>query len=71
MFGPHDLRSASRSGPSDRSAADLFIRRLDLPLRAPDAINIAIAQRVGATLATFDDKMAECARTLGTNVAVA
>jgi predicted nucleic acid-binding protein len=41
------------------------IRRLDLNLRAPDAINLAIALRLGAALATFDRRMTENARTLG------
>ena len=45
--------------------ADGFLRRLDLPLTAPDAIHIAIAQRLGATLVTFDQRMASAARALG------
>jgi predicted nucleic acid-binding protein len=56
---------------ADVAAADAFIRRLDLPLRAPDAINIAIAQRLDAAIATFDDEMAACARALGTAVTAA
>ncbi len=52
----------------DVRAADAIIRRLDLPLRAPDAIHIAIAQRLGAELATFDEKMTSCARVLGVSV---
>ncbi len=56
---------------SDIAAAGSFIRRLDMPLRTPDALNIAIAQRIGATLATCDTRMAACARTLGLNVAPA
>ena len=32
---------------------------------APDAIHIAIAQRANADIATFDEGMANCARTLG------
>ena len=55
-------------GASDVSAAEAFLRRLDLSLRTPDAINIAVAQRVGATLLTFDDKMIKSARALGTPV---
>lgn len=54
---------------SDIKAADAVLRRLDLTLRAPDAINIAIAQRVGAVFATFDEKQAACARKLGLTVA--
>ena len=47
-----------------RSAAS-FLRRFDLSLRAPDAINIAVAIRLGATLATLDRRMATDARRLG------
>ncbi len=56
---------------ADVKAAEAALRRLDLTLRTPDALNIAIAQRVGATLATFDAKMANSARALGTGVAAA
>jgi predicted nucleic acid-binding protein len=49
----------------------VMLRRLDLNLRTPDAIHIAIAQRLGAELATFDVRMAESAEALGvTAVAV-
>jgi uncharacterized protein len=57
------------SHTGDIHAAATLLRRLDLPLRTADALNIAIAQRIGAALATFDDKMAACARALGTVVA--
>jgi predicted nucleic acid-binding protein len=40
-------------------------------LRAPDAINIAIARRLGVALETFDTGMASCASTLGVAVAPA
>ena len=64
-------RSAERieMTTADLTAATVFLRRLDLPLRTPDAIHIAIAQRVGATLVTFDRQMAASARALGTPVA--
>lgn len=52
-------------GPGDVSAAAGFLRRLDITLRTPDALNIALCRRVSATLATFDDKMAAVASTLG------
>ena len=55
--------------PSDVRAADGYLRRLDLTLRTPDALNIAIAQRVGAALATFDKRMAASARALGADLA--
>jgi len=48
--------------------ADGYLRRLDLALRAPDAINIAIAQRLGASLLSFDQKMVAAARSLGLRV---
>ena len=62
--------SAETSSQDVRSAA-AFIRRLDLNLRAPDALHIAIAQRIGATLATFDERMAANAAALGSAVAAA
>ena len=51
--------------PIDIASATLFLRRLDLTLRTADAINIAVAQRLGAELATFDRKMTESAAALG------
>ena len=54
--------------PGDIATAAAFLRRLDLNLRTPDAIHIALAQRLGAELATFDARMAECARVLGATV---
>lgn len=54
--------------PTDISHAATFIRRLDLPLRTPDALHIAIARRMGASLVTFDDGMASAARALGVAV---
>ena len=56
---------------ADVAAAASFIRRLDLNLRAADAIHIGIAGRVGAILATFDAKMANSALSLGVPVAAA
>jgi predicted nucleic acid-binding protein len=50
---------------SDVQSARRMLHRLDLTLRAPDAVNLAIAQRLGAELATFDIRMADCARALG------
>lgn len=58
-----------RASSVDVMAAEGFIRRLDLNLRAPDAIHIAMTMRLGAALATFDDRMAEAARALGCAVA--
>ena len=55
----------------DVRRAEEFVRRLDLPLRAPDALHIAIVERIGAALMTFDDKMAQAATRLGMEVAAA
>lgn len=53
---------------SDVSRAQLILRQLSLPLRTPDALNITMTQRLGATLATFDRKLADCAHYLGISV---
>jgi hypothetical protein len=45
--------------------ATALMRRLDLALRTPDAIHIAMVQRIGCRLLTFDRAMAGVARTLG------
>ena len=50
---------------ADVAQAAGLIRRLDLPLRTPDALHLAIAQRSGATLATFDHQMAAAATMVG------
>ena len=55
----------------DIARAETMLRRLDLNLRAPDAIHIVIAQRSEAMLVTFDLKMADSARFLGVTVATA
>ena len=46
-------------------SAEAYIRRLDLNIRAPDAIDLAIASRLGAPVATFDRGMAVNAKALG------
>jgi len=63
-------RTAARieTTPADIRAAEAILRRLNQTLRTPDAIHIAIAQRIGAELATFDIRMLECAAALGTKV---
>jgi predicted nucleic acid-binding protein len=67
----------ARRGPrletlsSDIVLADSFLRRLDLALRTPDAVNLAIAKRFDLALATFDVRMAATARAVGLEVAPA
>lgn len=60
-----NVASSSDLTTSDVRVADAFIRRMDLPLRAPDAIHLAIATRLGVELATFDTQMARSAEALG------
>lgn len=63
-------KSATRvlTESADIASADGMLRRLDLTLRTPDAINIAVCLRAGAVLATFDEKMTACALALGVTV---
>jgi len=56
---------------ADVTTADVLLRRLDLPLRTPDALNIAIAERHGFELATFDEQMKVAARLVGLRLAPA
>jgi len=53
---------------SDIRMAEAMLRRFDLTLRAPDAIHLAVTQRLGARLATFDAGMTRCAQVLGVSV---
>jgi uncharacterized protein len=70
MFDDWEQNGTSRVeiDPADIRAVESILRRLEFPLRAPDALHIVIAQRLGAELATFDEKMAACARGLGASV---
>jgi predicted nucleic acid-binding protein len=54
---------------ADVAAAEAFLRQMNITLLAPDALLIAIAQRTGASLVTFDSKMAASAQTLGLGIA--
>jgi predicted nucleic acid-binding protein len=45
-----------------------LMRRLDISLRTPDALHIAIVQRIGCTLLTFDRMMAAAARAVRVSV---
>jgi len=68
-----DAWRAAMSLPVDIQAADarlayIFVRRFDLALRAPDALHLAIARRLDATLITLDRRLATAARELGVAV---
>jgi predicted nucleic acid-binding protein len=58
-------------GANEIQAATSMIRQLNLNLRAPDAINLAVARRLGASIATFDRGMTQNAGVLGIAVAAA
>jgi predicted nucleic acid-binding protein len=55
---------------ADIRLASLFVRRLELGLRMPDAIHIAVSQRMGATLATLDVRLAGAASALAVAVKI-
>ncbi len=60
-------RVPERAGPEPRDIAhaEAMIRSLDLSLRTPDAINLALALRVAEGLATFDRQLARAAEAKG------
>jgi uncharacterized protein len=65
-----DAWRAAMSSPVDIAVSDtrlayIFVRRFDLGLRAPDALHLAIARRLDATLVTLDWRLATAARELG------
>ena len=55
-------------GASDARHAFIYVRRFDLGLRTPDALHLAIARRLDATLVTLDRRLATAARELGVAV---
>lgn len=50
---------------ADVRLAGVYVRRFDLALRAPDALHLAIARRLGVALVTLDRRMAAAAVELG------
>jgi predicted nucleic acid-binding protein len=56
--------------PADGRLADAYVRRFELGLRAPDALHLAIARRLDATLVTLDRRMARAAEDLGVTTVV-
>ena len=51
-----------RCGPEQMAAAGQIVRDFTTKLSAPDAIQLAITRHLGATLATFDDRLAGAAQ---------
>ncbi len=65
-----DVWRAAMSLPVDLGAPDarlayIYVRHFDLGLRAPDALHLAIARRLDATLVTLDRRLARAAREMG------
>ncbi len=65
-----DVWRAAASSPVDVEPADArlaypCVRRFDLMLRTPDALHLAIAARLDASIATLDRRMERAARELG------
>ncbi len=52
----------------DVSGASSLMRRLDLSLRTPDALHLAIVHRTNCKLLTFDKSMASAAQGLGIEI---
>jgi uncharacterized protein len=70
-----EIWRATSCSSVDVSAADArlaygYVRRFELMLRAPDALHLAIARRLGATLVTLDDRLADAGRELAVAIAV-
>ena len=49
---------------SDFHLANIFVRRFDLMLRAPDALHAAVCRRLGLTMVTLDQRLARAAAAL-------
>ncbi len=74
-LGDFEIWRAANSATADVHAADgrlayAYVRRFDLTLRAPDALHLAIARRLEASLVTLDRRLASAARELGVAVVV-
>ena len=73
VFSAFDVwRAESAAGcrveTGDVATASTILRRLDSSLRAPDALHLAMARRLGASLATFDERLAEIALANGLEI---
>lgn len=52
----------------DVRLANVFVRRFEFGLRAPDALHVAVCRRADHTLVTLDRRLAAAAETLGVRV---
>ena len=57
-------------GRDDFALAELIARDFATKLLAPDALHLASAKNAGATLATFDARLAEAAKPTGVALAI-
>jgi hypothetical protein len=57
-----------RTRTADIRTCEVVVRRFELMLKAPDALHLAITQRLGATLVTLDGRLATAAGSLGVSV---
>jgi predicted nucleic acid-binding protein len=57
-------------GRDDFVLAELIARDFTTRLLAPDALHLASAKNAGATLATFDARLAEAAKPTGVALAI-
>lgn len=69
MLAAFDAWRAAGAQPADMESADvrwaaIVVRRFDLMLRAPDALHLAICQRLEARLVTMDVRLAAAAEKL-------
>jgi predicted nucleic acid-binding protein len=64
------MTSTPAMAASDARLADVFARRFDLMLRAPDALHVAICRRLDLTLVTLDRRLARAADSLGLRVQI-
>ncbi len=55
---------------TDARLAEVFVRRFEMMLRAPDALHVAMCRRLDLTLVTLDRRLANAARALGLRVEV-
>ncbi len=70
-----DAWRATDSAPQDVEPADIrlaavFVRRLELGLRMPDAVHAALCRRLGHTLVTLDVRLAGAASALGIEILI-
>ncbi len=70
-----DAWRATDTAPQDVEATDIrlaavFVRRLELGLRMPDAVHAALCRRLGHTLVTLDVRLAGAAAALGIEILI-